>query len=166
MKKKNNLTAKQKNIILITRKLSVALFLFALSIFSVLGILLPLRPKVSEAEKRALAKFPRITWNSFWDGNFFSEVSLWYSDTYPLRDTLITADHNIKSLFGFEPSVQMIGGNTQADEIPTVPATTTEESKADTTAQATRANKSLLASHRKVISGRSLVLSLTRAFEP
>lgn len=125
---KQKLTQRQKQIIRTCRKISVSLFLLVLGIFAVIGIALPARPKISEAEKRELTKFPSISWNTFWNGEFFSGVSLWYSDTYPMRDKLITADQNIKSLFGFEPKVQMVASTFQADEIPDPPVspTTTE----------------------------------------
>ncbi len=124
MKKK--LSNEQKKGIRTWRKVQVFLFSGVLITCAVIGLLLPFRPKVSEAEKRRLTEFPSPTVKTFLDGSFFSEVSLWYSDTYPMRDSLIRADHNFKHLYGFEPSIQMYGGNETADTIPNIPEPTTE----------------------------------------
>ena len=48
--------------------------------------MIPVRPKESVLEKRELAKFPQITVSGVLDGSYFSDISTWYSDSYPLRD--------------------------------------------------------------------------------
>lgn len=65
-----------------------------------------------------MAKFPSFTITSFLDGSYFEGVSLWYSDTYPMRDKLVAADQGLKSLYGIETGTQMVGGNTKGDDIP------------------------------------------------
>lgn len=125
MKKK--LTRQQKNIIRLFRKIEIFLFAGVLVICALIGLLLPLRPKVSKAEKRTLTQFPKFTVQKFLNGDFFSDVSLWYSDTYPGRDTLIAADKNLKNLYGFTPSTQMIGGGQETDDIPDIPLSTTTD---------------------------------------
>lgn len=106
----------------------VALFFVVLIAGAVVGLLLPLRPKVSENENRTLAKFPKAKLETIWNGEYFSDVSLWYSDTYPMRDSLISIDDKIKNLYGIKAKEQLIGGNIEADEIPdiTEPQPTTE----------------------------------------
>ncbi len=64
------------------------------------GLLWFIRPTHSETEKRELTAFPTLTADSFLSGEFTDGVSLWYSDTYPGREGLITAYHGIQSLFG------------------------------------------------------------------
>ena len=123
---KQKLSKEQKKIIRQWRKIQVFLFFGILFVFTFIGLLLPLRPKVSEAEKRKLTSFPTPTVKTFFNGAFFSDVSLWYADTYPLRDSLIRLDHSLEKLYGFEPSVQMYGGNETADVIPDIPEPTTE----------------------------------------
>ena len=83
-----------------------------------IGLLFFVRPKKSMTEKRELAKFPSFTITSFLDGSYFEGVSLWYSDTYPMRDKLVAADQGLKSLYGIETGTQMVGGNTKGDDIP------------------------------------------------
>lgn len=123
---KQKLTKEQKTIIRKWRKIQVYLFFGVLFLFGFIGILLPLHPKVSKAEKRNLTAFPSFSVKTFLNGSFFSDVGLWYADTYPLREPLIRMDQSLEKLYGFEPSVQMYGGNDAADEIPDIPAPTTE----------------------------------------
>ena len=89
-----------------------------LAIFSLVGMLFFFRPSTSQVEKRELAKFPEFTAERFLDGSFFSDLGLWYSDTYPLREPLVAAGLAFKNLYGIQPSTQMVGGNIVADELP------------------------------------------------
>ena len=66
----------------------------------ILGVILPLRPTVSDQEKRELTKFPKIWEVSFLDGEFFKQVDTWYADTYPFRDELLAGNQALKSLYG------------------------------------------------------------------
>ena len=71
-----------------------------LAIFSLVGMLFFFRPSTSQVEKRELAKFPEFTVERFLDGSFFSDLGLWYSDTYPLREPLVAAGLAFKNLYG------------------------------------------------------------------
>lgn len=71
--------------------------------FFFVGCLMFLRPKVSENEKRTLTEFPKFTISGFLSGEWTSQVSLWYSDTYPLREGMIAANNSISSLYGVTP---------------------------------------------------------------
>ena len=85
-----------------------------------IGLLFFLRPTTSEVEKRTLKEFPAFTLASFLSGEWTSDVALWYSDTYPLREPMVAMSQAIDSLHGIEPETQMIGGNVVADELPVV----------------------------------------------
>lgn len=85
-----------------------------------LGLLVFLRPTTSEVENRTLTEMPPFTIEGFMDGSFFSEASLWYSDTYPLREQMVSADLSLESLYGVVPETRMIGGNRTSDELPVV----------------------------------------------
>lgn len=106
-----------------------------LAIFAIVGLLFFFRPSTSQVEKRELAKFPQITAESFLDGSFFSDLGLWYSDTYPLREPLVAAGLAFKNLYGFQPSTQMVGGNVVADTLP-VPGAGTDEGAAQPASEA------------------------------
>ncbi len=87
----------------------IKIFVFAiiLGVMSVIGLMMSLRPTVSMSEKRELAKFPDFTVEGLWDGSYFKAIDVWYSDTYPLRETMILASQKLQSFYG-ERSEQII----------------------------------------------------------
>ena len=97
-------------------KLQIFLFVALLTVGCVLGFLTFLRPTVSESEGRTLTTFPTFSMKEFLSGNYTSQVSLWYSDSYPGRDTMLDANGNLKSLYGLH-NVSFEGGNVEADTI-------------------------------------------------
>lgn len=115
---KRRFTRSQRQQIKKFRALAVLLFAAVMAVGAFIGILLFVRPKTSDVEKRELAKFPSFTITSFLDGSYFEAVSLWYSDTYPMRDSLVSADQSLKSLYGIEAGTQVVGGGIKGDEIP------------------------------------------------
>ena len=60
------------------------------------------RPVMSEIEQRNLAVFPEFSMDSFFDGSYFSDINLWYSDSYPLREQMIGANSSVKDLYGIK----------------------------------------------------------------
>lgn len=85
-----------------------------------IAFIIPLRPEYSESEKRDLHKFPDFTFSSFADGSYFSDISLWFSDTFPFREGLTKANSYLKKLSGFD-SITIHGDVEGGDEIPDVP---------------------------------------------
>ena len=63
-------------------------------------IVLP-RPTVSETEKRNLATFPDFTWEAYWSGDYAEDISYFFNDTVPFRDTFKSIGATFRSLFGF-----------------------------------------------------------------
>ena len=82
-------------------------------IFAVVGLCFFFRPTYSENEKRNLTEFPKFSFESFFSGEYFSQISLWYSDTYPLREGMINANSGIQSMYGDREDQLIIpsGGN-------------------------------------------------------
>lgn len=80
--------------------LKIFLFGTILVTLSLIGLIMFIRPTVSIAEKRELAKFPQADVSSIWDGSFFKGIDIWYSDTYPLREIMIAASQKFQSLYG------------------------------------------------------------------
>lgn len=97
-----------------------AFSLTMLVLFSV-SLIPPLRPSYSEFEKRELTEFPEFSWQSLLDGSYFHRIDLWFSDTFPFRDTFITANSYLKNLYGLQP-VQVSGSLEEGDVIPSAPA--------------------------------------------
>lgn len=145
---KRKYTKKQRQIIKKYHNLGIILFAGVMLLGAFLGLIFFARPKTSEKEKRSLAKYPSFTMKTFLNGEYFSDVSTWYSDTYPFRDALVSADQKLKGLYGIESKTMMVGEEKQADEIPdindnteavteTTTAATTEAATEDTEAGAT-----------------------------
>ena len=104
---------------IMTDKIKIALFIGVMAVLFFIGLLFFLRPTVSDAEKRELTRFPAFTVESFLSGEWTSQVSLWFADTYPLREEMIGANNSLEELYGVRDE-QVIGGG-DADEIPDKP---------------------------------------------
>jgi len=101
-------------------KLKIVLFSAIMVVACIIGLAFFARPAVSENEKRELTKFPRFTIESFLSGEYTSQVSLWFADTYPLREPMIQANATFNQLYGIKDEQIVGGGN--ADDIPSGPA--------------------------------------------
>lgn len=96
----------------------ILVFEIILLVFFVIGMLIPLRPTMSDLEKRKLAEMPALSPASVWDGSYFNGLSTWYADTYTIREGLLSANAAVEKLYGIH--TQEIYGNAAqtADEIP------------------------------------------------
>lgn len=86
---------------------------------AILAILPIFRESYSEVEKRDLKKFPKFSWSDLASGDYFDEISLWFSDTFPLRDGFVSLNTKITNAFGIN-TIQVHGDIQQGDEIPDV----------------------------------------------
>lgn len=84
------------------------------------GLCLPLRPRISELEKRELEKFPGLTAAGLWDGSWLEGVGTWYSDTYPLREGLIAGAAKVEDLYGFKGEQIVENTDQTGDRIPEI----------------------------------------------
>ncbi|MCD8142653.1 MAG: hypothetical protein LUD83_05185 [Clostridiales bacterium] len=91
-----------------------------LTVMTLLAFCIPLRPTYSELEQRNLANFPTPTVSTVLNGAFFTDVSAWFSDTFPLRERFMKLNNAMQSSFGIQRT-QIHGTVQQGDEIPTVP---------------------------------------------
>ncbi len=101
-------------------KLKIMIFTGVLVVCCLIGLAFFARPTVSEAEKRELTKFPEFTLQSFLSGEYTAQISLWFADTYPLREPMINANAAINQLYGIK-NEQIVGGG-NADDIPSGPS--------------------------------------------
>ena len=53
----------------------------------ILSLIIPLRPKYSENEKRELTKFPKFTFTALVSGKYFDGINSWYSGPDDCRPT-------------------------------------------------------------------------------
>ena len=90
-----------------------------LSCLFVLGVLLPLRPGYSYAEKRALKKFPAFSVQGLFAGTYFRDIASWYQDSYPGKEEWMLLASKTKAFYGFQGEQIYGGGEQLKEEIPT-----------------------------------------------
>ena len=101
-------------------------------------ILLP-RTEESTLEQRKLAEFPRLTRESILSGDFSEGMTLFFSDTVPMRDRLMGIAAVIQEYTGFRSNniklhnVTLSGGSVSAEGYSTETAATTTETEIRTT---------------------------------
>lgn len=94
------------------------IFLGILLFFAIVGCAMASRPERSEIEKRELAEFPELTAAGIWDRSFFSGLQTWYADTYPLRESMISGQQKLQTLYGTRRTAIYGSRVQQRDEIP------------------------------------------------
>lgn len=92
-------------------------FFCLMAILAMIGLILPLRPRISYSEKRELTKFPGFSIQSFLSGEYFEQITLWYSDTYPGREKWVALSNDIASLHG-TGEIYLSGPLVQTDIVP------------------------------------------------
>lgn len=110
------------------KKVSAAgarVFAVILALGTAVGLCLPLRPQRSELEKRKLEEFPALTASGLWDGSWFEGVSTWYSDTYPLRESLIGGASRFERLYGVQGEQLLNHSDATGDKVPEIGQETT-----------------------------------------
>lgn len=114
-------------------------FFVVLAILTIVAFLIPLRPTVSYSEKRELASFPEFSMDSLLSGDYFDDITLWFSDTFPGRETWISLSNVTESLHGYseiaivegdflEEIINPAGEDTPASIPDSTPAPDTETS--------------------------------------
>ena len=90
------------------------------------GLLVLPRPTISESEKRNLATFPEFTWDAYWSGKYTEDISYFFNDTVPFRDTFKSIGAGFRSLFGFtvdgaeiKGTVSQVNSGTSQTEVTT-----------------------------------------------
>ena len=75
-------------------------FFLSLGILTAVAWCIPLRPTFSALEKRELQHFPTFSLSSLLSGDWFGDISLWFSDTFPGRETLVKTQSSLEKLYG------------------------------------------------------------------
>lgn len=119
-RRRSGYSERQKRTIMRMRSYGCAAFGIILALGLLIGLVFFARPSTSELEKRELTGLPELTLQTFLDGEYFERLSLWYSDTYPLREQMVATDRFVKTLYGIQPDTMMVGGNIAQQEIPEV----------------------------------------------
>lgn len=95
-------------------------FLVSLALVTVIAWLLPLRPTVSEAEKRPLKEFPEFSVETLLSGEYFHNIDGWFTDTFTFREFWVNSTQKFKSLYGIQ-TVAVYGDIGANDAVPVVP---------------------------------------------
>ncbi len=103
-----------------THLIKAASFFVMLYVGAIIAFSIPMRPDYSASEKRYLAQFPDFSSEALLSGDYFSDISTWFSDTFPFRDFLTQTGTKIKSLYGFN-SINIHGDVEKGDDIPDGP---------------------------------------------
>ncbi|HHU11766.1 MAG TPA: hypothetical protein GXZ64_00875 [Clostridiaceae bacterium] len=90
----------------------IASFIFILSVTGLLKLVWP-EQRISEAEARTLATMPSISGESLRDGSFPLAVEAYFTDQFPLRNTLIRFSDSMRNMLRITigDDVQIIQGN-------------------------------------------------------
>jgi len=88
-----------------------------------LNVFQPNRPTESVAEKRKLTEMPQFTLESLFDGSYFSQMALHFSDTFIYRDSLVLLSRDMDILKGVDYSLGddnnfVVIGGPQTDSTP------------------------------------------------
>lgn len=110
-------------------------FFLVLAVLTVASFIIPLRPTVSYIEKRELAKFPEFSVETLLSGDYFDDISTWFSDTFPGRETWLELASYTKSFYG--NSEIMIGEEEEKFEDPEIYETEPPTEEADTPTEST-----------------------------
>lgn len=97
------------------------------------SLLIPLRPSFSENEKRELASFPSFSLSSLLDGSFFRGIDAWFSDTFPFREAMISANEKLENLRGFGDRIYGLNNEIVNNNIP--PQSNTQELPTESTTE-------------------------------
>ena len=99
---------------------NVLIVAYVLAVVGTIALINPDRQTVSEIEKRELAKKPEFSFRALKEGSYTKELSVFFADTFPMRDILIKNASEIKDAMGFRlGGAKLYGGseNTQQPEI-------------------------------------------------
>jgi len=103
------------------RIIKLAVSFVSVIIISTICFIIPLRPTVSETEKRELAKFPEFSFQALASGDYFSDISTWFSDTMPFRDSLMNLNSKMQNFLGTSGVLAGFNEGAQGDVIPDSP---------------------------------------------
>lgn len=95
-------------------------FFVLLGVLTVVSFMIPLRPTVSESEKRQLASFPEFSVEALASGDYFDDISLWFSDTFPGRERWIETSSLLTNLHGHS-EIAIEGTLLENDDLPAAP---------------------------------------------
>ena len=107
-------------------------FFLVLALLTAISLAVPLRPTFSYSEKRELTKFPAFSVEALLSGNYFDDITLWFSDTFPGREQWLDVSQSMASLHGYS-KIAIAGPLDEMEEIPGFPKPETPVVVSETT---------------------------------
>ena len=100
-------------------------FYISLAVLTVFAWILPLRPSYSQIEKRDLEKFPAFSVQALVSGDWFDGINLWFSDTFPGRESWVDLQNRFSGFYG-DRSIVFSGSLVETQDVftPEQPLTT------------------------------------------
>ncbi len=83
--------------------INVSLFCGLLLLGGVISLAMK-KEAVSETENRKLTAFPVYTDSSFWSGDYFRQIEMYYADNFPFRNQWINVSTSFRNKLGFQSS--------------------------------------------------------------
>lgn len=112
-------------------------FFLTLAVLTVVSFWIPLRPDFSDSEKRELTPFPEFSVENLLSGDYFDDITLWFSDTFPGRERWIGISQRLSNFHGHS-AIAIEGPLTVSDAIPIQEETQPEQAvPVETAAQET-----------------------------
>ena len=90
---------RREKLILGIKLINIGVFLITLVFFSITSVILP-KKSISEIEKRELASFPTFSVQSFFSGEYFENIEIYYNDTFPFREEFVNLASSIEEAKG------------------------------------------------------------------
>ena len=91
-------------------------FIAVLTVLTIISLVLPLRPETSVREKRRLREFPDFTVQSLLSGNYFDDIGLWFSDTFPGREVMLEISDRMDALHGLNRNEVVLSQNSSQND--------------------------------------------------
>jgi len=79
-------------------ELMIFIVIALIGALSILNLCQTDRPTVSETENRNLATMPDFTWETFWSGEYFADISDFVSDTFFGREAMVSFSKKLDTL--------------------------------------------------------------------
>ena len=97
----------------------IRVFFAVLFLVAVIALIPALRPEYSDSEKRNLAAFPEFSFSALMSGDYFDDINIWFSDTFPFRDTLVNINSYLNGMLD-TGNVEVHGDVEKGDDIPDI----------------------------------------------
>lgn len=118
VRRRTRLTPSQRTDRALRRGAPLITLFFAIPLFllAILALVLP-KPTVSASENRTLATMPAFSLESLFSGKFMRDFESFYTDTFPFRESMLSAATDIKGLAGIKGEEELVFVQGSGDDL-------------------------------------------------